>query len=265
MKFASGDLDTSGETRPRTRSRWPLSRWLLLIVLVLIAHLVLIFTFGARKPVKPRPVTNVPRLELTTGSSEWLQLNDPTLFALPNLEGFAGSAWLEPPRVQFHALEWTEPPRWLQLPVGELGLVFSQFMETNRFARFKFELKPPPQFSVPLVPLEPKFAEASTLRIEGDISRRPLLTPMKLPSWPRADVVAPSRVQVLVNAAGDVVSTVLLPANNSSEVHDPDADQRALELARAARFAPGPDLTLGKMIFNWRTVMLPATNAPAAL
>ena len=39
----------------------------------------------------------------------------------------------------------------------------------------------------------------------------------------------------------------------------------ALELARAARFAPGPDLTLGKLIFNWRTVAPPATNAPAAL
>jgi hypothetical protein len=263
MNTVSGGSDVSGESRPPTRRPWPLSRWLLFIVLVLIAHLALIFTFGARKLVKPRAVTNVPRLELAAGSSEWLKLNDPTLFALPSLDGFAGPAWLTPPRVQFHALEWTEPPRWLQLPVGELGAVFSQFMETNHFARFKFELKPPPQFTVPLVPLEPKFAKTSTLRIEGDISQRPLRTPMKLPTWPRADVVAPSRVQVLVNAAGEVVSAVLLPANNSVEIHDPEADQRALELARAARFAPGPRLALGKLIFNWHTVAAPATNAPA--
>jgi hypothetical protein len=41
------------------------------------------------------------------------------------------------------------------------------------------------------------------------------------------------------------------------------ADQRALELARAMRFIPSPRLTIGRMIFNWHTVPPPATNAPA--
>jgi hypothetical protein len=265
MKTASAESGASGEARPRTGSSWPLSRWLLLILLVLAAHLALIFIFGARKPIAPMAVTNVPRLVLAVGSSEWLLLNDPTLFALPNVEGFAGPAWLEPPHVEFHQPEWTETPRWLQLPAGELGAVFSQFMETNRFATLQLELKPPPRFTVPLVPLEPEFAESSTLRLEGDLARRPLLTPMKLPSWPYADVIASSRVQVLVNAAGEVVSAVLLPSANSGEVRDADADQRALELARAARFAPASGLTLGKLIFNWCTVPPPATNAPSAL
>jgi hypothetical protein len=261
MKTVSGELGASGEARPPTRSKWPLSRWLLLILIVLAAHVALIVIFGTRKPITPMAVKNAPKLELAAGSSEWLMLNDPTLFALPNVEGFAGPAWLEPPHVQFHQLEWTEPPRWLPLPAGDLGAVFSQFMETNRLATFKFELKPPPRFTVPLVPLEPKFAETSMLRIEGGIARRPLLTPMKLPSWPYADVIAPSKVQVLVNAAGEVVSAVLLPSNNSSEIHDADADQRALELARAARFAPASDLTFGRLIFSWCTVPPPATNS----
>ncbi len=265
MNTASGELGASGEIRPRTRSSWPLSRWLLLILLVLAVHVALIFIFGARKPITPLAVTNVPRLALAAGSSEWLLLNDPTLFALPNVEGFAGPAWLEPPHVQFTQPEWTESPRWLELPAGELGAVFRQFMETNRFATLQFELKPPPRFTVPLVPLEPAFAESSTLRLEGDLARRPLLTPMKLPSWPYADVIASSKVQVLVNAAGGVVSAVLLPSAHSGEVRDADADQRALELARAARFAPASELTLGKLIFNWRTVPPPATNAPSAL
>jgi len=263
MKTVSGELGASREAKPRTRRRWPLSRWLLLILLVLAAHVVLIFVFGTRKPITPRAVTNVPELELATGSSEWLLLNDPTLFALPNSLGFAGPAWIETPHVQFHQQEWTEPPRWLQLPAVELGAVFNQFMETNRFTTFKFDLKPPPRFTVPLVPLEPKFAENSTLRIVGDLVRRPLLTPMKLPSWPYADVIAPSKVQVLVNAAGEVISTVLLQPNNSGEVHDADADERALELARAARFAPASSLTFGKLIFDWHTVTPPATNGPA--
>jgi len=274
MKTESGELGASGETKPRGRGSWSLGRWLLLIVLVLAAHVVLIFAFGARKPVTPRAVTNVPKLELVAnapevnladGLGEWLMLNDPTLFALPSREGFAGTAWLEPPHVQFHRQEWTEPPRWLLLPARDLGGVFSQFMQTNRFATFQLELKPPPRFTVPLVPLEPKFAGTSTLRIEGDLARRPLLTPVKLPAWPYADVIAPSKVQVLVNAAGQVASAVLLLSNNSGEVHDAAADQRALELARAARFAPAPGLTIGNLIFDWCTVTPPATNAPVGL
>jgi len=265
MKTGSGDLSSAGEPNPRSKSPWRWSRWLLLIVLVLAAHVALIFMFGGSKPITPRAVTNAPKLELATRSSEWLSLNDPTLFALPSREGFAGPAWLEPPHVQFTQLEWTEPPRWLQLPVGDLGAIFSEFMQTNLFAGFRFELTPPPRFTEPVVPWEPQFAQSSTFRVEGDLVRRPLLTPMALTSWPYADVIAPSRVQVLVNAAGQVVSAVLLPSENSDEVRDADADQRALELARAARFAPASNLTLGNLIFSWRTVALPATNAPAGL
>jgi hypothetical protein len=69
-------------------------------------------------------------------------------------------------------------------------------------------------------------------------------------------------VQVLVNGTGEVVSAVLLLSDNPGEVHDADADQRALELARAARFAPAPGLTIGKLIFDWCTVAPVATNAP---
>jgi hypothetical protein len=263
MKTGSGDLIPAGEPTPRGKGHWPLSRWLALIVLVLAAHVVLIFMFGGRKPITPRAVTNAPKLELAAGSSEWLLLNDPTMFALPHLEGFAGPVLRDQQLGQFHRQEWTEPPRWLQLPVGDLGAVFNEFMQTNFFAAYHFELTPPPRFTAPAVPLEPQFAEMSTLQIKGGLVRRPLLTPMDLPAWPYADVIAPSRVQVLVNAAGEVVSAVLLPSENSGEVRDADADQRALDLARAARFAPASGLTLGNLIFGWRTVASPATNAPA--
>ena len=193
-------------------------------------------------------------------------LNDPTLFALPNSEGFAGPGLAGAAAFAFSPAGMDRTAALAaSFPTANWASVFSRFMETNRFASFKFELKPPPPFTVPLVPLEPKFAETSTLRLEGDVAHRPLLTSLKLPSWPYPDVIAPSCVQVLVNAAGDVVSAVLLPPYNTSEVRDTDADQRALELARAARFAPGPDLTLGELIFNWRTVATPATNAPTAL
>jgi len=83
-------------------------------------------------------------------------------------------------------------------------------------------------------------------------------------------------VQVLVDAAGNVVShTLLRPESGSKDPDQQQADQRALELARAARFAPLPQsgsaptnspgrVTRGTLIFEWHTVPRPATNAPPA-
>jgi len=74
-------------------------------------------------------------------------------------------------------------------------------------------------------------------------------------------------VQVLVDAAGNVVSAVLLPPANPGDAASQfaTADQRALELARRLRFEPAPRLTVGQMNFDWRTVAPPATNSPAAV
>jgi len=55
-----------------------------------------------------------------------------------------------------------------------------------------------------------------------------------------------------------VASMVLLESSGYK-----DADDKALELARTARFAPTSQLTLENLIFNWRTVPLATTNLPA--
>ena len=265
MKTVCGELSPPGGTKFPGKG-WSLSRWLLLIALVLAAHVALIFIFGTRKPITPLPVTNVPKLELAAGSGEWLTLNDPTLFALPRREGFAGPAWLEPPPLHVHMVDWTERPRLLELSndlaKAALGASFSQFMQTNRFATFQFPMKPPAPMTMPLVPLEPALVKTSTLHVAGDLAKRPLLTAIKLPSWPDDQLIAPSRVQVLVNAAGGVISAVLLPSKNSGDIHDADADQRALDLARTARFAPASGFTVGQLIFDWHTIAPAATNAP---
>jgi hypothetical protein len=250
---------------PAGESRWTYGRWLMLVTLIYAAHVILLFGFGARKQIPPRPVKNVPVLRLAADANEWFALNDPTLFALPHPRDFASAvrmqtdAWTNQP--SFH---WAEPPGWLPLPVQELGTVFSGFMHTNRFADIELQLKPPLKFSAPELPLEPVLAQTSTLLIQGDVARRPLLNPIEVPSLPYNDVIAPTKVQVVVDAAGHVVSSVVLPSDNSLEAagHFDDADRRALELARAARFAPGPDLSFGRLIFNWHTVPLVSTNEP---
>ncbi len=266
----AGTTRAAPEAPPRQEppggGSWTRSRWLTLIALIFAAHVLLLFAFGGRKQVVPREVTNVPTLKLADNSSEWLALNDPTLFALPHQKDFASAIWLPAPALKPPSFRWTELPRWLLVSTNELGLAFSQFMQTNRFAGLELQLKPPVKLSAPVLPVESALAQTSTLQIQDDLAQRRLLDPINLPSWPYANVIAPSKVQALVNEAGDVVSAVLLPPDNGFTAADQydQADQRALELARTARFAPSSRLTIGRMTFNWHTVPPADTNPPAA-
>jgi hypothetical protein len=265
----AGPTQTAPEIPPRREppgKGWPLSRWLILVALVCALHIGLLCMFGARKQIVPRPVTDAPTLKLADGSDELLALNDPTLFALPHSRDFVTAIWSQAPVVKRPPFRWTEAPRWLPLPTDELMMVFTRFMRTNYFAGIALQLKPPVRLNAPAQPVEPALAQVSTMRVEGGLTQRRLLTPMDLPSWPFPDVIAPSQVQLLVDGAGNVISAILLPSDNNLEAlsHYDAADRRALELARAARFAPAPRLTIGQLIFTWHTVPAPATNSPAA-
>jgi TonB family protein len=237
---------------------WTRSRWLMLIVLVFAAHVALLYVFGGRKQIVPRAVTNVPVLKLARQSSELLALNDPTLFALPHSGDFEEAIRMPTSVLKQPLFRWTEPSGELALSAQELGTVFNEFMQTNRFAEFELQLKPPFKLSPVELPAKPLPAQNSTWRIEGELAKRQLPSQINLTNWPYADVLPPSVVQAVVDAAGKVVSTVLLSPSGYDA-----ADQRALEIARALRFAPSSHLTVGRMVFNWRTVPPPATNAPA--
>ena len=106
------------------------------------------------------------------------------------------------------------------------------------------------------------------LRIEGDLATRPLLAPLALKSWAHAELLSNSVVQAMVDADGFTFSPVLLTGCGLEE-----ADLYALKLASGARFRPAPrlpgtghdpgGLTWGKLIFQWQTLPLPATNLSA--
>jgi len=256
----------SKQSEPRP---WSRRRWWSLIVLVFALHVGLIFAFSERKPIEPRrPV--IARLRLVAEQGELLALGDPTLFALPHPKGFAAPAWLVVPRVEFAPFKWTENPRFLPLPVEQLGATFLQFMQTNTFARFEFATLPGPELILPAFP--PLFTPPtkSELRMLDDLGQRRLLNRPELPSQPFGDLLTNSVVRVQVDAAGNIFSSSLVPPGSGSK----PADQRALELTRTLRFAPLSQppvisadpvgqLTSGTLIFQWHTVPLPPTNAPA--
>jgi hypothetical protein len=202
-------------------------------------------------------------------SSEWLAWHDPTLFAWANRYGFSGAAWLKIPQVNFQVKDWIEPPRWLPLPVADLGNTLHRFVKTN--------LAPPVQVADKLesrfTPLElpsptTSMATRSSLRVTGELAGRRLLSEIDLPSWPHTDLLASSVVQVAVDADGRVFSPALCSGSGSKE-----ADQYALALAKTARFnslrESGPDqltrrvaaLSWGQLIFEWHTVPMPAASA----
>lgn len=230
---------------------------------IFAVHIALIFLSGEKKAVVPRAVTNVPKLQLANEADELLALNDPTLFALPSSKDFAVAGAFKLPEVKPPLFRWTEPPRWLPLSADGLGTALGQFMQTNFLAGPSFDFKPAPQLSSPVLPAETLLAENSTVRLEGELAQRQLPSEISLTNWPYANVIAPSIVQLLVDPAGHVISAVLLPPGGGFGSADQysAADQRALELARNARFAPATRSTVGRMIFNWHTV--PPTNEPS--
>lgn len=268
--------------------KWTRVHWFAAIAIVFALHVTLIFIFGARKPIAPAPVNDAPSMALAAVSTDNLPgLNNATLFALPDRNGFSGLMWAPPP-LSFHQQDWTEDPHWLAnsspLAVSELVAAFRHYIQTNHFAKTTFDFNQAPPLTVPVFKEQPILAQGSTLQASGDLANRTLLNAARLPSWPRSDVIAPSVVQVLVDAAGNVISATLLPPMNSwessavrdtvgpSPVRDSEADERAIDIARNTRFAPLAShtgslnseplthLSVGQLIFNWQTVPVTSTN-----
>jgi hypothetical protein len=256
---------------------WSRQRWLLSILLALTVQTGLILWLAERPKPAAAPADFPTVIQLVGDEaaaqrlSELPALNDPTVFALPSPHGFSGRAWLKFTPPQYELTDWVEPNRWLEPDAARLGEAFTRFVNANHSPPLRIADKPAPKnplddLTVPALPL----ATNSAYRITGDLAPRTLLAPPELTPWPHTEILNPTEVQLFVNAEGFPVSTVLWAESGSRA-----ADEHALELARATRFAPlrgSPGekppraatlLTRGKIIFFWHTKPLPGTNAPA--
>jgi TonB family protein len=255
------------ESRP-----WSRRRWWGLVALVFVVQLGLIFWLGDTVPIRPRPAAPAFTFKLAgNASAELLALNDPTLFALPHRQGSAGPPSQRTPRPEANSFQWPEPTNSFLLAVGQLGAVFSRFIETNEFNSLQLPANLKPTLTLPDLPPLAISAEQSTLLLEGDLAQWRLITPLSLRSWPNPDILTDSVVRIAVDSEGRPVSPTLLSSSGSVA-----ADQHALELARAARFEPvrrnpadpalkpASDLSLVRMVFRWHTLPPPPTNTPAA-
>ncbi len=249
--------------------RWSRRRWLYTVGAVFALQVGLVFYLGQREQRLPeRPIfrTTIQQLvdeESAQQVAAWTALDDPTLLALPHLRGFSGPAWLRFAPLDYEPEERPEPPHGLPLDGRSLGSTFSQFLATNRVSPLLVAEKSIP----PLPRYEPNFPnepvpDHSRLRVEGELAARPLLAPLELKSWAHPEILSNSVVQVVVDDEGFTLSPVLLMGCGRTE-----ADLSALQLAGSTRFRPAAragsgshELTWGKLVFQWHTLPLPATN-----
>jgi TonB family protein len=237
------------------REGWGGSRWIFLITLAVTMHLAFVFLLGTKRAPAASAHGNVPEFNLANTTSELIALTDPTLFVLPHWNELSAATLREPPEIDSPSFHWTEPPQFLAPLTERYGVAFHTFMATNESGNSRLDFKPLAQMTFPAVKIESILPQNSTLEFSSELAQRRMLNNLAVPTLAYNDVIAPSRVQVLVGKDGNVASVVLL---ESSECEA--ADQKGLALARAVRFAPATGLTLGEITFNWHTV--PATNAP---
>jgi len=247
---------------------WPRRRWLGTFALIFIVQVGLIVALSEHEGLRVRPPGPSPVLQLVAApSTEWQDLNDPTLFALPHRQSFAGLAWLKVPQLEFSTMDFSEATNWLALNPARLGAAFNEFTETNVFNALPVPMLPKVDLLQPYFTSLSNLRNASSLRLEGELARRRLVSSLQLPSWPNSDLLTNTVVQVVVDRAGRLVSVPLLLASSSLKA----ADDYALDQARTLRFeastsqqrdAPADGLSWGQIIFEWNTVPVPPANAP---
>jgi len=258
--------------RPAEPRGWSPARWAVTIALVFGLQVGVIVWVKDQSHPSPRQPAAAPVFRLIGNRSrEMLDLEDPTLFALPHLEGFSGKAWMDLPPPPLSEGEGREPERLLTLSVARLGLAFDEFVHTNPPPSFPITARLEPTLAMPQIALTPPVSGPSQLQLGGDLAGRLLLTRPALPAWTNADLLTNTVVQLVVDGPGNVLSAVLLPPGSG---FDP-ANQFALSMGRNARFAPRPPregepdgrasgLEVGTLIFQWQTVLVPATNSLAS-
>ena len=237
--------------------RWRRGKWIAVIAIVFAVQLGLLI-WGSQKQIMSRAnYPTEPQVAFAIGGNtidrEWLEMENPFLFAAASQNGFSGEAWLRQPKWQAPEPKQRDEPKFLQ--GGEAQKVIPRPQGEQTFAlvqrhRLRAVLPEPPAAPVP--PPESRLKLAA-------FNGRVLAAPMPLPLQYHTDVLSPSVVEAMIDRDGLVISARLIENSGS-----PKADADALALARRARFTPAksgeniPDS--GKLIFEWFALNLGDTN-----
>ena len=259
---------------PPESPSWSRQRWTGVVIVILALHLGALFLISSRQEKVQRRVAaraSVHWLTSPDGARKTLDallLNDPTLLAMASPRGFSGTAWLRPQPPEYRVSEWADTERSLAQPTQSLGNAFRQFGPGSPVPVFDPARKPVAPAPA-VAAAQPALRNASHLRVEGPLSSRPLVQTPPLRSWPNAEVLADSLVQVLVTDEGLLFSPRLAGGSGVKNPVQRAADQHALDLTRAIRFEAMPKsagsrpgaLVEGTLVFEWHTTEPPAAPA----
>jgi TonB family protein len=238
--------------------RWQRGKWVAVVLAALSFQGLLLFLAARDVPevrtIYPREPT-VSFAHLGT-RSEWLELQDASLFASANPRGFSGLAWMiEPLRIYLADDSLPQPSLLSYVRLRRDGPAISA--EVPRLPHVRPEPEPSDLAMAAVTD------NSSRVRIDGFANRRLVALPSP-PVQYATDAVRPTVVQSLVDADGLVFSARVLESSGSKPI-----DMSALELARKARFAPLPaeqreGISIGKITFEWETLDASGTNAAPA-
>ncbi|HTG45052.1 MAG TPA: hypothetical protein VK633_11030 [Verrucomicrobiae bacterium] len=256
---------------------WSGRRWIYSVATVFLIQVCLLFYVGETK--QALPVIQHFKAKIMLAADPYSQqqlarsvpLSDPTAFALANVHGFSGDAWLKFKPLQYQAAGWSAPARWLKLNPDGLGETLFQTVATNVTPPLQLlegANQNPAGWDIYLPPKS--MPTQSELRVEM-ADDRALLTKFDLPSWPHPDLLSNTVVQVLIDADGFSLSATPLSESGSRE-----ADRFATQAAARARFSrvrpldqsnadrPDEGLTWVRLVFQWHTLPPLATNQTGA-
>jgi hypothetical protein len=258
---------------PIESESWSRKRLWTVVAFVFAVQAALVFRWRDRPPVPVTEAVPGPLIHLINARPEDLPgVEDPTLFVLPHEQSFSGAFWMKVPSREIRVENPPEPLAWLPVSGQPFGMEFARFVQTNSTTSFQTIVQIEPALVMPDVPPAIPISMPSTLRIEGDLARRRLLSRVELPPQENRDLLTNSLVRLAVDARGNTLSALPFQPGCGST----NADQLALQIARTARFEsiepagpdrlkqPKPNVTFGTMIFEWQTVPPASEPSPAS-
>jgi TonB family protein len=253
-RIVNGNADLQIE---RDLVRWPRARWVAVILAAVLFQGASLFFVpralpGARTNYPREPTVSFVRF---TAPSEWLALQDNSLFASANPQGFSGPAWIIETARVYVAPDALPSPAFLAFSEVDLkkeaaGPIFAVLPHTR-------PLPDPTALSITSPSREPE----SRIELEGFRGRR-LVSPPDVPVQYASDALRPTVVKALVDSEGSIFSCRVVESSGSKIV-----DNSAVDLTRKMRFSRNnpndrpESFSNGKLTFNWYAVDASATNA----
>tara|TARA_B100000959_G_C14836877_1_gene564299 strand:+ start:255 stop:992 length:738 start_codon:yes stop_codon:yes gene_type:complete len=184
-------------------------------------------------------------------------LEDPLSLARLSPRGFSG-LWLNPITNEHRLARWTMPDIFLPKETNLFEELIAEVLPKGTHPGIRAFDRPEPELTDVVVP-SPRVVDKSRLEVEGLLHSRLMAKSAVLrSSWQVGGFLKPSRVQIMVDHEGKVLSGVLLESSGH-HLTDQAAMDFALKKIIFEKSANNP-LETGNLMFHWHVDPTSITN-----